>query len=110
MSGAQSRRMAEPRRVRDSERRRLVERQAPAVRKMAQKMKRRVGPLSELADLVGYGAQGLVEAAHRFRADGEQPFAKYMSYRVRGAMIDAVRASVGAAALVEPEQGTDECT
>ena len=45
----------------------------------------------ELDDLVGYGRVGLLAAARRFDPDRGIPFEAYATFRVRGAVLDAVR-------------------
>jgi RNA polymerase sigma factor for flagellar operon FliA len=42
--------------------------------------------------LVAYGSQGLVEAAERFDASHGVAFATFAYYRIRGAMVDGMRA------------------
>jgi RNA polymerase sigma factor for flagellar operon FliA len=48
---------------------------------------------TELDDLVSFGQAGLLEAARRFDPTRGVPFRAYASIRVRGAMLDGVRAS-----------------
>lgn len=43
-------------------------------------------------DLVSYGREGLLEAARRYDPERGVPFKAYASYRVRGAVMDGVRA------------------
>jgi RNA polymerase sigma factor (sigma-70 family) len=47
----------------------------------------------DLDDLVGAANLALVEAARTFEPDGRASFKSYASHRVRGALIDAVRAA-----------------
>lgn len=47
------------------------------------------------ADLVGYGMVGLLEAFDRYDASYNVDFATFVEYRVRGAMIDAIRTAQG---------------
>ena len=44
-------------------------------------------------DLARAGALGLVEAAHRYDGSRGVPFERYAAQRIRGAMLDAVRAA-----------------
>ena len=46
----------------------------------------------ELGDLVSYGAIGLLEAFDRFDGSRNIQFSTYAEYRIRGAMLDALRA------------------
>jgi RNA polymerase sigma factor for flagellar operon FliA len=52
---------------------------------------RTVGRTIELDDLVGAGREGLLDAARRFDTERGIPFGAYASFRVRGAVFDAVR-------------------
>lgn len=47
---------------------------------------------SDMEDLVGYGQTGLLEAARRFDPSRGVPFRAYASIRIRGSIIDGVRA------------------
>jgi RNA polymerase sigma factor FliA len=62
------------------------------VDKLARQVKRTLGRGVELDDLLGYGREGLLDAARRFDATRGVPFRAYANYRVRGAIIDGVRA------------------
>lgn len=53
---------------------------------------RSIGPGVELDDLLGFGREGLLDAARRFDAGRGVPFRSYANYRVRGAVLDGVRA------------------
>jgi RNA polymerase sigma factor for flagellar operon FliA len=44
-------------------------------------------------DLVSWGVLGLVQAAHRFRSGGRASFAAFAARRVRGQVLDALRAA-----------------
>lgn len=44
-----------------------------------------------LDDLAGFGAVGLLEAFERFQPEHGQTFAVFAEYRIRGAMLDALR-------------------
>ncbi len=46
-------------------------------------------------DLVGYGMVGLLEAFDRYDGSYNVDFSTYVEYRVRGAMIDAIRTAQG---------------
>ncbi|HLV19498.1 MAG TPA: sigma-70 family RNA polymerase sigma factor [Polyangiaceae bacterium] len=59
---------------------------------LAKQVARSVGRASELDDLIAYGREGLLDAARRFDASRGVPFRAYANYRVRGAIIDGVRA------------------
>ena len=64
----------------------------PLVRRTAMRLARRVPASISVADLVGYGWIGLMEAYQR--SDAKMPneeFEAYALYRVRGAMLDYLR-------------------
>jgi RNA polymerase sigma factor FliA len=46
-------------------------------------------------ELVRAGVLGLVEAAHRFDGERGVPFERFAAQRIRGAVLDAVRAGAG---------------
>jgi RNA polymerase sigma factor for flagellar operon FliA len=60
---------------------------------IARRIAREVGMSAELADLVSYGREGLLDAARKFDPARGVPFRGYASFRVRGAIIDGVRQS-----------------
>lgn len=64
----------------------------PLVRRTAMRLARRVPSTITVADLVGYGWIGLMEAFQRSSPDmPEDEFDAYALYRVRGAMLDYLR-------------------
>ncbi len=64
----------------------------PLVRRTAIRLARRVPSNITVADLVGYGWIGLIEAYQRSSPDmPEEEFEAYALYRVRGAMLDYPR-------------------
>jgi RNA polymerase sigma factor for flagellar operon FliA len=69
---------------------RLVEDHIPFVRSIARKLREQV-PMVEFDDLVGFGMQGLIEAAFRFDDRHGVAFTTFAYYRVRGAMFDGLR-------------------
>jgi RNA polymerase sigma factor FliA len=79
-------------RARRSMDRAAYERFLPLVRRTAMRLARRVPATITVADLVGYGWVGLMEAYQR-SASGmpDQEFEAYALYRVRGAMLDYLR-------------------
>jgi RNA polymerase sigma factor for flagellar operon FliA len=60
---------------------------------IAKKILRELGPVLELDELLSFGREGLLDAARRFDASRGVPFRGYASFRVRGAILDGVRAS-----------------
>jgi RNA polymerase sigma factor for flagellar operon FliA len=63
------------------------------VESMARRIARELGPGIELDELRSFGREGLHDAARRFDPARGVPFRGYASFRVRGAIIDGVRAS-----------------
>ncbi|HVZ34875.1 MAG TPA: sigma-70 family RNA polymerase sigma factor [Polyangiaceae bacterium] len=63
----------------------------PAVKPIALRLKRNLGRVAELDDLVSYGQAGLLEAARRFDPERGVPFRAFANFRIRGAMLDGVR-------------------
>lgn len=61
------------------------------VEAIARQVKKAVGNAVELAELISFGREGLLEAARRFDASRGVPFRAYASYRVRGAIFDGLR-------------------
>lgn len=49
------------------------------------------GIQADYEELLGYGRQGLVEAAHRFDEEQGLDFRRFAYFRVRGAMLDGIR-------------------
>lgn len=70
----------------------FLEHQLGWVKAAARRLARRAGPAAELEDLVGWGSEGLVEAARSFDPERGVPFAAYARARVHGAMLDGMRA------------------
>ncbi len=72
-------------------RERLVEDHLHLVHAIAAKLRARLCKTMEPGDLVGYGTQGLVEAAKRFDPKLGVAFSTFAYYRIRGAIFDGMR-------------------
>lgn len=59
---------------------------------IARQLGRTFGRALEIQDLVSYGREGLLDAARRFDPGRGVPFRGYANFRVRGAIIDGIRA------------------
>lgn len=70
---------------------RLVEEYVPFVRVIASRLRRTLGASVDVEDLVSYGFKGLIQAAERFDENHGVSFKTFSYYRIRGAMIDALR-------------------
>lgn len=68
----------------------LVEANMALVKSIARKLHDQM-PGADIDDLVGFGMQGLVEAAQRYDRSHGTVFTTFAYYRVRGAMFDGVR-------------------
>lgn len=71
----------------------LITRYAPLVTQVATRMIGKLPDTVELADLVSYGMFGLIDAIEKFELDRGFKFETYASTRVRGAIIDELRAA-----------------
>jgi RNA polymerase sigma factor for flagellar operon FliA len=60
---------------------------------IARQIMRTLGGAAELEELLSFGREGLWDAARRFDESRGVPFRGYANFRVRGAIIDGVRAS-----------------
>lgn len=69
----------------------LVEQHLHLVHSIAAKLRGRLGKTMEPGDLVGYGTQGLVEAAKKYDPKHGVAFSTFAYYRIRGAMFDGMR-------------------
>lgn len=64
----------------------------PLLHRIAKKMRVHLPANVEVDDLVGAGALGLIDAAKKFDARKSVKFETYAQYRIRGAIIDGLRA------------------
>jgi len=74
-------------------RERLITHYAPLVTQVASRMIGRLPETVELADLVSYGMFGLIDAVEKFELERGFKFETYASTRIRGAIIDELRAA-----------------
>lgn len=63
----------------------------PFVRKVAQRLARRLPSHVRLEDLIGAGVVGLLEAMERYNPERVQNFETYAEFRVKGAILDELR-------------------
>ncbi len=70
----------------------LLEEYLPIVRRIAVQMMARLPASVELDDLIQAGRIGLLDAWSRFRENTEASFETFASQRIRGAMLDELRA------------------
>lgn len=70
----------------------LIEEYTPLVKYMAGRVKVIVPDHIELSDLVSFGILGLIQAVERFDPDQGIKFSTYAAARIRGAILDELRA------------------
>lgn len=70
----------------------LVLAYAPLVRSVAGRMQIGLPPSVEFGDLVGYGMLGLLDAMQKYQPELGVKFETYAATRIRGAMLDGLRA------------------
>lgn len=70
----------------------IVARHSELVRRIAHHLAARLPSSVEIDDLIQAGMIGLIEAARNFQSDQGATFETYASIRIRGSMIDAIRA------------------
>ncbi|WP_062460532.1 FliA/WhiG family RNA polymerase sigma factor [Demequina soli] len=71
----------------------LITHYAPLVTQVATRVIAKLPDTVELGDLVSYGMFGLIDAVERFEPERGFKFETYASTRIRGAIIDELRAS-----------------
>lgn len=79
--------------VRAKAREQLITHYAPLVTQVAVRMIGRLPDTVELGDLVSYGMFGLIDAVERFEVERGFKFETYAATRIRGAIIDELRAA-----------------
>jgi RNA polymerase sigma factor for flagellar operon FliA len=79
--------------VRAHAREELITHYAPLVNQVAVRMIGRLPDTVELGDLVSYGMFGLIDAVERFEPERGFKFETYAATRIRGAIIDELRAA-----------------
>lgn len=77
-----------PRPARDE----LIQRGLPIVRRLAFRLARRLPPNVDVGDLIGAGTEGLLKAIENYDANHAARFETYAESRVRGAILDELRA------------------
>ena len=87
------------------EREALLRRHLPLVHRLARRH-HTMAPAVDLDDLISWGAMGLLAAVERFDAARDTLFSTYAGFRIRGAILDQLRAleiaHLAGPSLVEP--------
>ncbi|MCM2324725.1 MAG: FliA/WhiG family RNA polymerase sigma factor [Oligoflexia bacterium] len=73
-------------------RERLVTEYAPLIKYIAQKIAARLPANIELDDLISSGVIGLMDAIEKYDANRDNKFKTYAEFRIRGAILDELRA------------------
>ncbi|MBC7690434.1 MAG: FliA/WhiG family RNA polymerase sigma factor [Methylotenera sp.] len=76
----------------NSTRDRLVNEYAPLIKYIAQKIAARLPANIELDDLISSGVIGLMDAIEKYDASRDNKFKTYAEFRIRGAILDELRA------------------
>ncbi len=84
--------MSEPARLNRAAREALIREHAPLVDRVARRALMRLPPSVQLDDLKSAGMIGLIDAIDKFSADKGDSFKVYAEIRVRGAIMDELRA------------------
>jgi RNA polymerase sigma factor for flagellar operon FliA len=63
------------------------------VERIARRLSRELGKMGEFDELLSFGREGLLDAARKFDPERGVPFRGYAGIRIRGAIIDGIRAS-----------------
>lgn len=82
----------EPRRLSQQEKDKLVLEYAPLIKFIAQKIAVRLPSNIELDDLISSGVIGLMDAIDKYDPTRDNKFKTYAEFRVRGAILDELRA------------------
>lgn len=80
----------------DASRNQKVIEMLPLLHRVARKMRAHLPSHVEVDDLVGAGALGLIDAVQKFDASKNVKLESYAQHRIRGAIIDSLRAMDGA--------------
>jgi RNA polymerase sigma factor for flagellar operon FliA len=71
---------------------RLIAEFAPKIRIMANRLASRLPPHLDVDDIINVGVIGLMDAMTKYDPDRETLFKTYAEFRIRGAMLDEIRA------------------
>ena len=77
----------------EKDREELIRQGLPLVRRMAFRMARRLPPNVDVNDLIGAGTEGLLKAVQYYDAERYPQFEPYAKTRIRGAILDELRAN-----------------
>jgi RNA polymerase sigma factor for flagellar operon FliA len=83
---------AEPAKVTAEQKDKLIMEYAPLIKFIAQKIAVRLPSHIELDDLISSGVIGLMDAIEKYDPDRDNKFKTYAEFRIRGAILDELRA------------------
>jgi len=89
---AKKKKKTRPPRVSLKERDRLIEKYAPMIKHLALRIAMRLPSHIELEDLINSGVIGLMDAIEKFDPEKGVRFETYAEFRIRGAILDELRA------------------
>jgi RNA polymerase sigma factor for flagellar operon FliA len=89
---AKKKKKTRPGRVSLKERDRLIEKYAPMIKHLALRIAMRLPSHIELEDLINSGVIGLMDAIEKFDPEKGVRFETYAEFRIRGAILDELRA------------------
>src|SRR5579871_2552661 len=82
----------EPRKLTPEEKDKLIMEYAPLIKFIAQKIAIRLPSNIELDDLISSGVIGLMDAIDKYDSSRDNKFKTYAEFRIRGAILDELRA------------------
>ncbi len=82
----------EPNRLKPKDREELIKEYAPLIKFIAQKIAMRLPSNIELDDLISSGVIGLMDAIEKYDPSRDNKFKTYAEFRIRGAILDELRA------------------
>ena len=83
---------AEPTKITSEQKDKLIMEYAPLIKFIAQKIAVRLPSHIELDDLISSGVIGLMDAIEKYDPDRDNKFKTYAEFRIRGAILDELRA------------------
>lgn len=82
----------EPKKIKREQKEELIKEYAPLIRFVAQKIAVRLPPNIDIDDLISAGAIGLMDAIDKWDPTRDNKFKTYAEFRIRGAILDELRA------------------
>jgi len=86
----------------------LVEKHIPLVERIASHLAHRSRGQVSTEELMGYGTEGLIEAARRYDPARGVPFESFAYYRIRGSIMDGMKQMIGLPTWIREQAGIAE--